>query len=48
MEKLGNTQADQDSLIELMKQRLEFLRVEVVKICSAESWRVERETEEEL
>lgn len=35
-------------LIELMKQRLEFLKIKVVKICRAESWRVERETEKEL
>jgi len=33
---------------ELKKQRLEFLKIGVVKIYSAESWRVKRETEKEL
>ena len=48
MQKRGRTQTEQESFIELKKQRLEFLKIEVVKICSAESWRVEKETEKEI
>lgn len=49
MRKGGRTQAEQDSLTEMKKkQRLEFLKTEVAKICSAEYWREERDTEKEL